>query len=31
MSVYTTVDTRKGAVDADNSDDLDAPAATHPQ
>jgi membrane fusion protein (multidrug efflux system) len=31
MSVYTTVDTRKGAKDADNDTDLDAPAAVHPQ
>jgi membrane fusion protein (multidrug efflux system) len=31
MSVYTTVDTREGAGDADSDVDLDAPAATHPQ
>ncbi len=31
MSVYTTVDTREGAADADNDTDLDAPAMTHPQ
>jgi membrane fusion protein, multidrug efflux system len=31
MSVYTTVDTREGAGDADSSADLDAPAAIHPQ
>ena len=30
MSVYTTVDTREGAADADNEADLDSPA-THPQ
>jgi membrane fusion protein (multidrug efflux system) len=28
MSVYTTVDTREGAADADNETDLDAPEAT---
>ena len=31
MSVYATVDTRKGAADADSDSDLDAPASTHPQ
>jgi membrane fusion protein (multidrug efflux system) len=31
MSVYTTVDTREGAKDADSDADLDAPAATQPQ
>jgi membrane fusion protein (multidrug efflux system) len=32
MSVYTTVDTRKGAADADSDADLDAPPASiHPQ
>ncbi|MGY3617515.1 HlyD family secretion protein [Bradyrhizobium sp. USDA 10063] len=31
MSVYTTVDTREGAVDADNDADLDAPMTIHPQ
>ncbi|WP_454625673.1 HlyD family secretion protein [Bradyrhizobium cenepequi] len=31
MSVYTTVDTREGAADADNDADLDAPTAIHPQ
>ena len=30
MSVYTTVDTREGAADADSDADLDSPA-THPQ
>ena len=31
MSVYTTVDTRQGAADADNDTDLDAPGMVHPQ
>jgi len=31
MSVYTTVDTRDGAKDADNDADLDSPIAIHPQ
>jgi membrane fusion protein (multidrug efflux system) len=31
MSVYTTVDTRAGATDADSDADLDAPTAIHPQ
>ncbi|MCC8942985.1 HlyD family secretion protein, partial [Bradyrhizobium sp. Arg68] len=31
MSVYTTVDTREGAADADSETDLDAPMAIHPQ
>jgi membrane fusion protein (multidrug efflux system) len=31
MSVYTTVDTRNGANDADGDADLDAPATVHPQ
>ncbi|MCA6106630.1 HlyD family secretion protein [Bradyrhizobium cenepequi] len=31
MSVYTTVDTREGAADADNDADLDAPMTIHPQ
>jgi membrane fusion protein, multidrug efflux system len=31
MSVYTTVDTREGAADADNDHDLDAPMMVHPQ
>ncbi|MFZ2157838.1 MAG: HlyD family secretion protein [Bradyrhizobium sp.] len=31
MSVYTTVDTREGAVDADSEADLDAPAMIHPK
>jgi membrane fusion protein (multidrug efflux system) len=31
MSVYATVDTNKGAEDADNDTDLDAPAMVHPQ
>jgi membrane fusion protein (multidrug efflux system) len=31
MSVYTTVDTREGAHDADNEADLDAPEMTHPK
>jgi Multidrug resistance efflux pump len=31
MSVYATVDTTKGAADADNDADLDAPAMVHPQ
>ena len=31
MSVYTTVDTRAGARDADSDDDLDAPTMIHPQ
>ena len=30
MSVYTTVDTREGAHDADNESDLDAPEMTSP-
>jgi membrane fusion protein (multidrug efflux system) len=30
MSVYTTVDTRAGAEDAESSADLDAPAMIHP-
>jgi membrane fusion protein, multidrug efflux system len=30
MSVYTTVDTREGAKDADSDADLDAPAMIHP-
>jgi membrane fusion protein (multidrug efflux system) len=31
MSVYTTVDTRAGAKDADSDEDLDAPTMIHPQ
>ena len=31
MSVYTTVNTREGAADADNDTDLDAPMMIHPQ
>ncbi|HZC98056.1 MAG TPA: HlyD family secretion protein, partial [Bradyrhizobium sp.] len=31
MSVYTTVDTRQGAADADNETDLDSPTTVHPQ
>jgi membrane fusion protein, multidrug efflux system len=31
MSVYTTVDTREGAKDADSETDLDAPAVVQPQ
>jgi membrane fusion protein (multidrug efflux system) len=31
MSVYTTVDTREGAKDADSEADLDAPQLVHPQ
>lgn len=31
MSVYATVDTNKGAADADSEVDLDDPAAIHPQ
>jgi membrane fusion protein (multidrug efflux system) len=31
MSVYTTVDTRQGAADADNDTDLDAPGLVRPQ
>lgn len=31
MSVYATVDTTKGAEDADNDADLDSPVMTHPQ
>jgi membrane fusion protein (multidrug efflux system) len=31
MSVYTTVDTREGARDADSDTDLDAPQMVHPQ
>jgi len=31
MSVYTTVDTREGAADADSDADLDSPLAVHPQ
>jgi membrane fusion protein, multidrug efflux system len=31
MSVYATVDTNKGAADADDDADLDAPASIHPQ
>jgi len=31
MSVYTTVDTREGAPDADNDTDLDASMMIHPQ
>jgi membrane fusion protein (multidrug efflux system) len=31
MSVYTTVDTRQGAKDADSDADLDAPQMVHPQ
>ena len=31
MSVYTTVDTREGAADADADTDLDAPMMIHPQ
>ncbi|MFO1110357.1 MAG: HlyD family secretion protein [Bradyrhizobium sp.] len=31
MSVYTTVDTREGAQDADNEADLDSPEMTHPK
>jgi membrane fusion protein (multidrug efflux system) len=31
MSVYTTVDTREGAGDADNETDLDSPTMIHPE
>jgi len=31
MSVYTTVDTREGAHDADSEADLDAPGTVKPQ
>jgi membrane fusion protein (multidrug efflux system) len=31
MSVYTTVDTREGAADADNEADLDAPGTVQPK
>jgi membrane fusion protein, multidrug efflux system len=31
MSVYATVDTNKGAEDADNDTDLDSPTMIHPQ
>jgi len=31
MSVYTIVDTREGAKDADSDTDLDSPTAIHPQ
>ena len=31
MSVYTTVDTREGAADADSDVDLDSPMMIHPQ
>ena len=31
MSVYTTVDTREGAKDAESDADLDSPTAIHPQ
>ncbi|WGS22344.1 MULTISPECIES: HlyD family secretion protein [unclassified Bradyrhizobium] len=31
MSVYTTVDTREGAADADSDADLDSPMMIHPQ
>jgi membrane fusion protein (multidrug efflux system) len=31
MSVYATVDTNKGAKDADSDADLDSPTMTHPQ
>ncbi len=31
MSVYTTVDTRAGAADADSDADLDSPTMIHPQ
>ena len=31
MSVYATVDTNKGADDADNTADLDSPMMVHPQ
>jgi membrane fusion protein (multidrug efflux system) len=31
MSVYTTVDTREGARDADSDTDLDSPTMIHPQ
>lgn len=31
MSVYTTVDTREGAADADNEADLDSPPMVHPK
>jgi membrane fusion protein (multidrug efflux system) len=31
MSVYTTVDTREGAADADSDADLDSPMTIHPQ
>jgi membrane fusion protein, multidrug efflux system len=31
MSVYATVDTNKGADDADNTSDLDSPMMIHPQ
>ena len=31
MSVYATVDTNKGADDADSTDDLDSVPMVHPQ
>jgi membrane fusion protein (multidrug efflux system) len=31
MSVYATVDTTKGAADADSDADLDSPMMIHPQ
>jgi membrane fusion protein (multidrug efflux system) len=31
MSVYTTVDTREGAADADSEADLDAPGTVQPK
>jgi membrane fusion protein (multidrug efflux system) len=31
MSVYATVDTNKGAADADSEIDLDDPTTIHPQ
>jgi membrane fusion protein (multidrug efflux system) len=31
MSVYATVDTSEGALDADSEADLDAPTMIHPQ
>jgi membrane fusion protein (multidrug efflux system) len=31
MSVYATVDTHRGAPDADSEADLDSPVMVHPQ
>jgi membrane fusion protein (multidrug efflux system) len=31
MSVYATIDTTKGAEDADSETDLDSPVMIHPQ